>query len=95
MVLGGVPLLSVVLAFRLACFLPPRFVAKYSQVILRLAQRAHVGFSLLHFNFEAAQAWQLSRSFGAAGAGPRILAEGDSWTREGGCCCSSMIILTI
>lgn len=40
----------------------------YSQVMPRLAQREHVGFSLEHFNFEDAQAWQLSRSLGTAGA---------------------------
>lgn len=82
--LGDARLLSVVvLVARFVCFLPPRFVAKYSQVIPRLAHRAHVGFSLLHFNLEAAQAWQLSRSFGAAGVVPRPLVEEDGWTREG------------
>lgn len=32
----------------------------------RFAQREHVGLSLEHFNLEAAQTWQLSRSLGAA-----------------------------
>lgn len=32
----------------------------------RFAQRTQVGFSLLHLTLEAAQAWQLSRSLGAA-----------------------------
>lgn len=50
----------------LSCFLPARLVTKYSQVRLRFAQRAHVGFSLLHLTLEAAQEWQLSRSLGAA-----------------------------
>ena len=55
--LGDAPLLSVVLlVFLLVCFLPPRLVAKYSHAIPRFAQRAHVGFSLLHFSLEAAQA---------------------------------------
>lgn len=54
---GDVRLLPVVLlVFLCVCFLPPRFVAKYSQAIPRFAQRAHVGFSLLHFSLEAAQA---------------------------------------
>lgn len=74
--LGDARLLSVLLlVFLVVCFLPPRFVTKYSQEIPRFEQRAHVGFSLLHFSLEAAQAWQLSRNLGAAGLGPRPLVE--------------------
>lgn len=51
---------------RLSCFRPARLVTKYWQVRLRFAQRAHVGFSLLHLTLEAAQEWQLSRNLGAA-----------------------------
>lgn len=40
----------------------------YSQAMPRLTHREHVGFSLWHFSLEDAQAWQLSRSLGAAGA---------------------------
>lgn len=59
--------LSLILA-RLMGFLPPRLVATYSQVMPRLAQRAHVGFSFEHFNFDDAHGSQLSLSLGAAGA---------------------------
>lgn len=52
---------------RVSCFLPARLMIPYSHAWARFAQRAHVGFSLLHFTFEAAQAWQLSRNLGAVG----------------------------
>lgn len=52
---------------RVSCLRPARLVTKYSHARPRFAQRAHVGFSLLHLTLEAAQAWQLSRSLGAAG----------------------------
>jgi hypothetical protein len=42
---GEVLLLSLMLD-RLSCLRPPRFVATYSQVMPRFAQREHVGFSL-------------------------------------------------
>jgi hypothetical protein len=47
---------------------PARLLARYSQTRPLFAHRAQVGFSLLHFNLDAAQLWQLSRSLGAAGA---------------------------
>ena len=50
-----------------SCFRPARLVMKYSHTMPRFAQRAHVGFSLLHLTLETAQASQLSRSLGAAG----------------------------
>ena len=56
---------------RLLCFRPARFVATYSQAMPRFAQREQVGFSLWHFNLEAAQARQLSRSLGTEGAAVR------------------------
>lgn len=49
---------------RASCLRPARLVTKYSHVRPRFAQRAHVGFSLLHLILEAAQTWQLSRSLG-------------------------------
>lgn len=63
----GSLVLSLILN-RLLCFRPARFVAMYSQGMPRFVQREHVGFSLWHFNLEDAQAWQLSRNLGAAGA---------------------------
>ena len=42
-------------------FRPPRFAATYSQGRPRLAQRAQIGLSPEHFNFEKAQEWQLVR----------------------------------
>lgn len=60
-------LLSLML-LRWVYFRPPRLVAMYSHVMPRFAQREHVGFSLGHFNLLYAQAWQLSRSLGPAGA---------------------------
>ena len=57
----------VVLLGRGSCFRPARLVTKYSHRMPRFAQRAQIGFSLLHLTLEAAQALQLSRSFGAAG----------------------------
>ena len=58
---------------RLPCFRPARLVARYSHFLPLLVQREHVGFSVLHFTLEAAQAWQLLRSLGvgASGAGER------------------------
>lgn len=54
---------SAVLALsRVVCALPALRDKTYWHFLPRLAQRAHVGFSLLHFSFEAAQWWQLSRS---------------------------------
>jgi hypothetical protein len=41
---------------------PARLVTKYSQGFPCFAQRAQIGFSLLHLIFEAAQRLQLSRS---------------------------------
>ncbi len=52
---------------RVSCLRPARLVAKYSHVMPRFAQRAQVGFSLLHLTLDAAQGWQLSRSLGTAG----------------------------
>ena len=63
---GNAFVVFVVSFDRLSCFRPARLVTKYWQVRLRFAQRAHVGFSLLHLTLEAAQEWQLSRSLGAA-----------------------------
>jgi hypothetical protein len=60
--------LSLILEDLLLGFLPPRFVATYSQVKPRLEQREQIGLSLEHFSLEEAQASQLSRSFGAEGA---------------------------
>lgn len=64
---GNAWITFVVSLGRVSCLRPARLVAKYSHARPRFAQRAHVGFSLLHLTLEAAQEWQLSRSLGAAG----------------------------
>lgn len=56
---------------RVSCLRPARFVTKYSHARPRFMQRPQVGFSLLHFTLEVAQAWQLSRSLRAAGIAER------------------------
>lgn len=46
---------AIALFRRLACFRPARLVAKYSHVLPRFSQRAHVGLSLLHLSLDAEQ----------------------------------------
>lgn len=75
---GSACVAFAVLLDLLSCFRPARLVTKYSHVRLRLAQRAHVGFSLLHLTLEAAQEWQLSRSLGAA-----VAVDRDAWAGRG------------
>lgn len=80
---------GVTFVLRASCLRPARLVTKYSHGKPRLPQRAHVGFSLLHLTLEAAQAWQLSRSLGAAEtADCRI---GAGCVRGSGECISAMV----
>lgn len=70
---------------RTSCLRQTRFVATYSQVRSRFAQREHVGFSLRHFSLEDAQAWQLSRNLGAAGSVGRRLTDNEGGANLGDC----------
>lgn len=65
----GKALVTFAASLVLSLLRPARLEATYSHSVPRFAQRPHTGLTLLHLTLEAAQAWQLSRSWGAGRGG--------------------------
>ena len=61
-------LLGIAWVSEASCLRPAHLLAKYSQVIFRLTQREHAGFSLGHRTLDDAQPMQQSRSLGVTAA---------------------------